>query len=176
MRITDIHNPWRDKLLPAHFDGNPFHVEAGSRSSGRRIVVHEFPKKDLPYSEDMGRRAIEFTVRGYCISYPRDASSPLYMRDYRIARDRLQTRLDTGGAGVLQLPNAIVTTTVVCQRYRLTEEDRFGGYCTFDMSFVEFGLAPGTAPTATDQVVQSQSSKLKQQILGDLQGRANVQS
>ena len=60
-------SPWRARLLPAHFDGRMFHVEAGSQEGGRRIVTHEFPKKDLPYSEDMGRKATEYAVRGYLI-------------------------------------------------------------------------------------------------------------
>jgi hypothetical protein len=27
-------------------------------------------------------------------------------------------------------------------RYRLTEEERFGGYCVFDIEFAEFGVNP----------------------------------
>ena len=38
---------------------------------GRRIVMHEFPKKDIGYPEDMGRRARRFSVRGYIINLPR---------------------------------------------------------------------------------------------------------
>src|SRR5262252_10831702 len=95
--------PWRNKLLPAHFDNKLFHVEAGTRESGRRIVTHEFPKKDYPYSEDMGRRAKEFSVRGYCVQYVTDANK-LFQRDYTVPRDDLETRLQTGGPGTLQLP------------------------------------------------------------------------
>jgi prophage DNA circulation protein len=133
---------WRARLQPASYDGWQFHVESGARESGRRIVVHEFPKKEFPYSEDMGHRAIEFTVRGYCIQCPTDiAGSLLYMRDYTIARDLLQARLDIGGPGWLQLPT-MEAVQCVCPRYRLTEEERLGGYCVFDMSFVEWGVAP----------------------------------
>ena len=87
---------WRDQLLPANFDGYAFHVDAASRESGRRIHVHQFPKKELPYSEDMGHEAITFTVRGYIIVYPHEeAGTPglspntLYQRDYRNARETL---------------------------------------------------------------------------------------
>ncbi|MCA1457709.1 DNA circularization N-terminal domain-containing protein [Bradyrhizobium sp. BRP22] len=52
----------------------------------RRIVEHEFPKKELPYAEDMGRSAREFTVRGYCNVYPYDSEIVLFRRDYRLAR------------------------------------------------------------------------------------------
>jgi len=169
MKITDIHNPWRDRLLPANFDNCPFHLEAGSREGGRRIVTHEFPKKDLPYSEDMGRAAINFTVRAYCISYPLNAADPLYMRDYQLARDKLQKRLDQGGKGTLQLPT-LAALIVVCQRYRLTEEERFGGYCTFDMSFVEYGSQPFSEATAVSSatLLVQQAIATNQQILMNL--------
>jgi prophage DNA circulation protein len=167
--IRDVSTPWRDELLPASFDGNLFHVEAGSKENGRRIVVHEFPKKELPYAEDMGRRAIEFSVRGYCISFMFDTEVPLYMRDYRIARDLLRDRLETEGAGTLQLPT-LPPMRVVCPRYRLSEEERLGGYCVFDMQFVEFGAPPGApGPSSRDNLLQ-QSSAMQSRVLTVLSG------
>jgi len=160
-RITDISNtPWRDDLLPAHFDGLLFHVESGSREGGRRIVVHEFPKRDLPYSEDMGRSAITFTVRGYCITYPFETSVTLYSRDYRKARNLLQQRLDEGGPGTLQLPT-MSPLKVVCQRYRMTEEEKFGGYVVFDMQFVELGAPPFRAVENTEEALRAEAQRLK---------------
>jgi prophage DNA circulation protein len=143
MSIFDIPNtPWRNELLPASFRGAEFHVETGGLESGRRIVVHEFPKKELPWAEDMGRRAVTLEVRGYCIAYPFNINlSGLYQRDYRVPRNALRFELDKGTPGVLQLPT-LPPITVVCPRYRLTEETKLGGYCTFDMSFVELGEAP----------------------------------
>ena len=58
--------------MPARFRNARFHVDSAVRESGRRIVPHEYPKKDVPYAEDMGRRAREFTIRGYIIVYPRN--------------------------------------------------------------------------------------------------------
>jgi len=157
MKITDIHNPWRDAWLPASFRGARFHVAVGSKDGGRRIVAHEYPKKEYGYAEDMGRQTNHFTVRGYCIAYPRNQSGPgleLYNRDYRIARDILDAELQRQGEGVLQLP-LLKPMVVVCHRYRLTEETRFGGFCTFDMEFTEFGKRPLTATTSTiDNLIQ----------------------
>jgi prophage DNA circulation protein len=166
MIITDLPNTlWRDALMPAHFDGKLFHVDTGSRESGRRIVVHEFPKKEDPYSEDMGKRAVAFSVRGYCIVYPHDdPSAPsLYQRDYRIARKALQDRLETGGPGVLQLPT-LAPMMVKCQRYRLTEDEKLGGYCVFDMQFVEAGVQPFMPQTDTAENLYAQSDVLKNQV------------
>ena len=76
---------WRDDWVRATYNNAPFHCEMNTRESGRRIVEHEFPKKDYPYAEDMGRHAREFTVRAYCIVYPRD-DDDLFCRDYRSPR------------------------------------------------------------------------------------------
>jgi hypothetical protein len=152
------------------FDGVLFHVEAGSQAGGRRVALHQFPKRDYPYAEDLGRRAIEFVVRGYVIQFMFDAGpvdSPhasLYMRDYRLSRDALQQRLDAGGDGVLQLPNSArggpgppLSISVVCTQYRMTEEQRFGGYCVFDMTFVEFGK-PASVPKAATASLLTQAA------------------
>ena len=165
--ISDIRNPWRDALLHANFDGNFFHVEAGSKENGRRIVVHEFPKKDTPHSEDMGKRAIEFSVRGYCIQFPFDTGDPLYMRDYRIARDLLRDRLEREGSGMLQLPS-LPPMRVVCPRYRLSEEERLGGYCVFDMQFVEFGAPPVGPLFDTRTLLLDKTSAVQSQVLSNL--------
>lgn len=167
--ITNIRDlarvaPWRNKLMPAHFAGRLFHVEVSSREGGRRIVTHEFPKKDLPYSEDMGRKATEFTVRGYIVQYIRDTNVNLYRKDYTIARDELQTRLDQGGYGTLQLP-MMNPLTVVCSRYRMTEEDKVGGYVVFDMTFVELGVPPFKSVPNSQQDLLLESANLKGQIM-----------
>ena len=75
--IKDLHNPWRDAMLPATFRGVEFHVELDTRASGRRTVVHEYPKRDLPYSEDMGRAAIRFSFTGY-LRNEKDSSTELH--------------------------------------------------------------------------------------------------
>jgi prophage DNA circulation protein len=134
---------WRSSLRRANFRGARFHVDTGVRESGRRVVNHEFPKRNVPYAEDMGRRAREFTVRGYIIAYPRDGSDVLQQKNYIPARDSLILALETDGPASLQLP-LLGVLNVMCTRYRVTEEDKFGGYCVFDMTFTEYGQAPAT--------------------------------
>jgi prophage DNA circulation protein len=168
--IRDLPSPWRTRLLPAHFDGFLFHCEAGSRENGRRIVTHEFPKKELPYSEDMGKRATEFSVRGYIIQFVTDTGSPLYQRDYTFPRDALQSRLEEGRSGNLQLPLQF-PMLVRCSRYRLTEEDRLGGYCVFDMSFVELGAPPFAPSPSSYQNLVQQSQNLRAEVLAAITSR-----
>jgi prophage DNA circulation protein len=165
--IREISVPYRDDWMPAQFDNRLFHVDNNSYESGRRIVTHQFPKKDTPYSEDMGRNATEFSVRGYCITFMRETGSPLYSRDYRIARDALQLRLDTGGAGVLQLPTR-PPMLVVCSRYRLSEDEKVGGFCEFDMQFVEWGAPPFKEMVDSGAALLANSKSMKEQVLAQL--------
>ena len=166
MRITDIQNTaWRNALMPASFRGAFFHVEMGAQHNGRRIVLHEFPKSDVPYPEDLGRRAKLFVVRGYCIAYPSDAAGTvlLYQRDYRPARNALINALEEEGPALLQLPT-IPPVLVVAADYRWTEEERLGGYCVFDMQFLEYGVPRGDESEAADTALLEEADALKKQV------------
>lgn len=135
---------WRKYLRPAKFRTARFHVDTAVRDSGRRVVNHEFPKRDVPYAEDMGRRARELTVRGYIIVFPKNGSGDLQRKNYIPARDALIKALEsTDGPANLQLP-LLGILNVMCTRYRVTEESKLGGYCVFDMTFTEYGQAPAT--------------------------------
>jgi prophage DNA circulation protein len=163
--IKDIHLPFRDAWLPASFRGKPFFAEMTSRDNGRRIITHEFPKKEQPYSEDMGRKAKTFSIRAYCITYPFTMDGDkggLYNVDYRVVRDALLAALEKIGPGTLVL-STIPQENVVVTRYRLSEEDRFGGYCTFDIEFAEYGLPPQyLTPTAnTANAITEQSDAVR---------------
>src|SRR6516162_1964569 len=167
--IRDVKVPWRDELLPASFRGQMFHVETGSKQSGRAVVVHEFPKRDFPYAEDMGRRTMEFSVRGYIITFPVDTGVPLYSRDYRVARDALITALEEAGPAVLQLPT-MKPFRVMCPQYRWSEEERAGGFCIFDMTFVEYGVATSTPVVSVQDNLGQVSEDLRQRVLVMMSG------
>jgi prophage DNA circulation protein len=117
-------------LVPAMFRGAPFHVDANARSSGRRIVLHEFPKRDVPYAEDMGRKARTFPVTGYVIG-----------PDYVIYRELLELALEAEGPGLLILPTLLQRDSLLVQvrDYTVRETRQAGGMAEFDMQFVEAG-------------------------------------
>jgi prophage DNA circulation protein len=173
--IRDIHLPFRDSWIPASYKGALFFAEATSRDNGRRIITHEFPKKDLPYSEDMGRRAKVFTIRAYCITYPitlDGANGGLFNQDYRVVRDTLLNALESQGPGTLVFSTGLPQENVVVTRYRLTEEDRFGGYCTFDIEFAEYGLPPQylTPSQNTNQALNTAADTLRAQAAAGMAG------
>ena len=105
-------------------------------------------------------------MRGYCIVFPYDSDDALLQRDYRMPRDDLIRQLEAEGPGTLQLPTQAGAAGGV-QRYRLSEEERFGGYCIIDMTFEEYGLDPQVyAPTiATVSAVVQASDALRSQVL-----------
>lgn len=59
--------PWQLSLLPASWKGVPFGVRAAAWRTGRRAVVHVYPFRDLPYTEDLGREARRLSFSGFVV-------------------------------------------------------------------------------------------------------------
>lgn len=140
-------NPWRDKYQQASFRGAIFHTESDGRSSGRRVALHQYPHRDTPYAEDLGRRAVQHPVTGYLIG-------PNYIGP----RDALIDALEKEGPGQLIHP-LLRPMQVVCTNYTVTETRERGGYCSFEMMFVEAGSDAGSSPSqATSASAQAAAS------------------
>ncbi|MCO7594275.1 MULTISPECIES: DNA circularization protein [Pseudomonas] len=84
---------WRDLRREASFRGVPFWVDSDSVPVGRRTQLHEYPKRDQPLVEDMGRRTREYKFVGFIIG-----------ADFISQRDRLLAALDQPGPGELVHP------------------------------------------------------------------------
>jgi prophage DNA circulation protein len=162
--------PWRLRLQPATFNGVLFYVDVNAKASGRRVAMHEFAKKDIPYAEDMGRKARKFTITGYAIQGPDNGY------DYTIMRNALIAVLELEGPGTLVLPTGLVLPTdgqVQVESYVVTERRELGGYAEIDMSFFEAGVSPSTTPTADTQgnsIAAAQSSITSFQNSSDVTG------
>jgi hypothetical protein len=152
---------WRQRLRMARYKGAPFHVDQQGRSSGRRLVVHEYPKRDVPFAEDMGRHALRYQMTGYLIQAPAQAlgppstDGPVMVSNYDEARDLLEEMLLSGGPGPLddpynprlQLSGYNGTRPLfACERYTIVETRDKGGFCVVEMLFVESGIAGNTTP------------------------------
>jgi prophage DNA circulation protein len=131
--ISDIHNVWRDSLVPASFRGALFHVETSSRMGGRRTVVHQYPKRNVPYSEDMGREATRWQFSGYLIHGDRGFPGNVLTQ---VAA--LNAALDADDAGLLIHPQ-IGTMLVMCERWAYQDSRERGGFFEYDMQFIEAG-------------------------------------
>lgn len=153
--------PWRERMQPARFRDAEFHVELDGQASGRRVVVHEYPKRNKPYAEDMGRRAVRHIVDGYIIMSPTEP-------DYIPARDALIDALEADGPGWLVHP-LLPAMLVMCEGYTVNESRERGGFCKFDMTFVEAGDTGGPTVEENTQVqAVQQAQQVEQQAVQSL--------
>lgn len=60
-------DPLALRLQPASFRGVPFQVEGSSFEAGRRVQVHEYPQRDKPWAEDLGRATRSIALRAFLI-------------------------------------------------------------------------------------------------------------
>ena len=80
---------WRDNLVPASFRGAGFQVDnTEAPIAGRRVAVHEYPGRDEPFVEDLGRRTKRWEIEAFVVG-----------DDYADVRDRLVDACDMPGAG-----------------------------------------------------------------------------
>lgn len=132
---------WRDTLRSASFRGVAFKVEAHDAKFGRRQATHEFAERDEPFTEDLGRRAREFTVEGYLIG-----------EDYPAQRDRMIGACETAGPAELVHPY-LGSLHVECTGLAVRESSTEGGLCRISLSFIEAGQAK--FPSVVDDPVRS---------------------
>jgi prophage DNA circulation protein len=125
---------WRTEYQPGSFRGVPFRTEGHERSGGRRVATFEFPGRDQPLVEDLGRRARVYSVDCHVIG-----------ADYRARRDALLDALEAAGPGLLVHPWH-GQMMVVVQDFSQSE-DQAGGIATFRITFGEAGQ-PVAAPAA----------------------------
>ncbi len=139
---------WKDQYRDASFRGVAFHVQTEDGSFGRRTVTHEYPKKDKPYIEDLGRRVRSFSIEAIIIG-----------PDYFGPRDALINACEEKGAGTLVHPyygEMQVTLTEPC---RVSQSSEQGGMCRVSLSFTEAGDYTYPAQTAdTERRVGDQAA------------------
>lgn len=121
-------------LLPASFRGAPFAVSANETSGGRRIVLHQYPGKDDPYAEDMGREARRFRFRGFIV----DGDVVFQGGPIQLQRALLIAALEKKGSGTLTHPTLGVLN-VSLQRFSVGEDLGAGRMSSVDVEFVESG-------------------------------------
>lgn len=118
-----------ENLRPASFRGVAFEVESHSESGGRRIELHEYPLRDTPYAEDLGKKVGKWQIEAFLVNGK---------NGYAERRDKLRDALNASGPGTLIHPY-LGELSVSVDGYSLKETTREGGYCTFSISFVEAG-------------------------------------
>jgi len=137
---------WKDTLLPGSFRNVPFVIESSDGEIGRRVALHEYPLRDKPYAEDMGRKARRFTLDLFVLG-----------PEYMAGRDALIGALETPGPGILMHPYLGQMTVTVMEARGPRESSREGGLARFAVTFVESGEA--IFPRATTDTARSVTSQ-----------------
>lgn len=84
---------WRDELQPASFRGVPFFVDTSDAEFGRRVQRVEYPYRDKPFTDDLGRRIREYNIDAILLG-----------DDLFAQRSRLIDALEKAGPGSLIHP------------------------------------------------------------------------
>lgn len=122
---------WRDDYRPGSFRGVPFNLKRSTRTGGRRTVLDEFPLRDDPSTQDMGRTAGQFSLEMVLIG-----------AEYMAARDRLIAALESYGPGTLIHPFYGELSVALLGTYSCEESTEQGGRATISATFVEAGKKP----------------------------------
>ena len=126
-------------LYTASFRGVPFKIRGSGVSVGRRVALYEYPQKDKPYAEDMGRASRVITLDAFVIG-----------ADYILQTERLIGALETPGKGKLVHPwlGEMTCTATANGEINYSDTDRIAS-CS--LTFTESGeLIFPTASSATD--------------------------
>lgn len=123
-----------DQLQPASFRGVPFAVTLGDGRFGRRLAAHEYPFRDKPWAEDLGRRARKIGLQGFLVE-----DSRIYGGGSVIdQRERLIAAAETEGPGTLVHPS-LGRLTVSVAELGIVERWDQGRYFELQFSLIESG-------------------------------------
>jgi prophage DNA circulation protein len=118
---------WKDKLRPASYRGVKFYIDTTNYQSGRRGQTHEFPGRDKPFREDLGRKARKYPIEGYLVG-------GAYLAD----KKKLIDALEKEGPGDLVHPY-YARVRVSVDDFTVYESASEGGYVKISINFVESG-------------------------------------
>lgn len=121
-------------LLPASFRGVPFAVTDHVTTAGRRLAVHEYPGREDVWTEDMGRGATRYRVRGFVV----DKDPILGGLSIDAQRLALLTAARAAGPGVLIHPTLGILT-VLLDAISMGEALDGATYSTVEFAFIEAG-------------------------------------
>ena len=140
---------WRDQMLPASFRGISFLIPQASVPVGMKVQLHEFPQRDEPYAEQMGKQAQVHRLVCWIIG-----------DDCFERRDKFMEAVQTPGAGELVHP-WLGRLQVKAGEAELTHDFKQGGMAAFAVTFYpDIPLKFPTAKVNTQQQVVKASDSL----------------
>ena len=137
---------WRNTLQPASFRGVPFYVESANYSGGRRSILHEYPQRDKPSSEDHGRSRRKFPINAFIVG-----------ENFIVDHKKLIEALEEKGSGTLIHPFYGEQTVVLSDDFTVTISSSNGGMVAVSIPFIEAGETAYPV-SATDTISQTRLS------------------
>lgn len=146
----------REMRPGAWFRGVAFFTSSTELAGGRRGVKHEFPRRDTPYFEDLGRMARTYPVEGYVLG-----------EDYLQQRDQLVVALEEDGPGELVHPY-YGTLRVAVTGFRVRESTDEGGIARFAITFEETEVsAPFPSTVAAGEYLVTAAADAAEEAAGE---------
>lgn len=143
-----------DQLQPASFRGVPFGVHGANGRFGRRGVIHEYPKKNKPWVEDLGRGTRKIALTGYLVE---DALT-YDGGDVIAQRERLIAAVEQGESAPLVHPTlGRLTVSAIEDSLDINERVEDGWrYFEFTLELIESGDREFPTPVSdTPKAVQA---------------------
>lgn len=119
---------WKSKLRRASFRGVEFGVVDAEMLFGRRNVLHEYPLRDIPFAEDLGKKAREFSFNAFCIG-----------DNFIELRDRLIKAIEEDDTPGTLVHPTLGIKTVIPKECRVRYNNSEGGIEYLALAFVEAG-------------------------------------
>jgi len=138
---------WQDRYRPGSFRGVGFVTLAHEAELGRRGEAHQYPFRDDPWFEDLGRQGRAWSIQAFVIG-----------PDYMSGRDALIAALEAPGAGTLVHPFLGTFQAQPVGGCRISESTDEGGMARFDLRFVEPGIAVTALSSADTQGAASDAA------------------
>lgn len=130
-----VFRDWPRELRSARLGRARFYVDRDSVETGRRLIVHEFPHRDTPYVEDMGRNAYRISVTAYVVGNDSDSEALL-----------LRSECESRGPKQLSLP--LERFLVHCEKVQRDFSKDKLGLVAFSLSLVREGVGAAPFPVA----------------------------
>ncbi len=141
---------WKDKLRPASFRGVPFYIEQSQYTGGRRVSFHEFPDRNDPFPEDLGKVGRTFKVEGHILG-----------DNYFDTKEQLIEAAEKFGPGELIHPY-YGTLQVQCGAFSIDEDTKDGRIAKISFQFYEAGNDnfPKTVDDKASQLLDKSTNAL----------------
>ena len=120
---------YKDRLRQGSFRGVEFFIDSSSYEGGKRVKMHEFVGRDVPFTEDLRRKGHVYSVDGYLIG-----------DDVFSQRDQLIRACERSGYGVLVHPYFGILN-VEAGALQISENNTEGRIVKFTCQFHEKGEA-----------------------------------